>query len=221
MILGTSNHLKSTKVIVGLDPKNDNNLIPVQQPNSGQQAGLLGVVIDTIVLRSMDANRQTRERLMRPIRSALIKYNYGGQFRAELEKSLIPVKWLHVTQVSKEPEFQIQRFETIMPQLTEEAALIVDTFYGLESDLSKLVITANVVMYPRSEILRGLAKSEQEAYPILYRNQFIYEYALEGQFENAEQAAARWSEQDGALINRAMKAGINDIVARIASDMRP
>lgn len=220
MMPGTGNHLQSTRVIVGLDPQNDLNVVPTPQANSGQQYGLLGVVVDTIVYRTMDATRQAQERLMLPIRNAAIQYNFGGQFRAELEESLRQVQWLHVTYVSKEPGFQRYKTESIMPEVTEDAVLISDTFYRMEPDFSKLTITAYVVMYPRNEFLRSLAKKDQEQYPILYRNRFTYQYALESPYVDARHAAEKWGEQNGAMVKRALEAGIRDIVARIAAEMR-
>jgi len=220
LMLGMDNHLKSTRVIVGLDPANDVNVFVTPYGSSAQQLGLLGAVVESIVHRSIDAKRQSQERLMLPIRNALIKYNFGGQFRAELERGLQQVRWLNVTYVSKEPGYQRDNVDAILPQVTEDAVLIADAFYGIAPDFSRLTITAHVVIYPRNEMLKNLARRGEELYPLLYRNRFVHEYALEGSYVDAQQAAAKWAEQDGAMVSRALRTGINDIVMRIAADMR-
>ena len=217
-------HITSTKVVIGLDPANSTNFIPQHQGSSGQQYGLVGVLVEAMVVRSMNDTIQVQQRLMTPIRSAAINFNFGSHFRERLENSISDIDWLHVDYVTKAPRFQRFSAEALQKESSEAAILVADTFFKMEEDFSKMTISAYMILIPNTPELKSIAGQQQEVKgeenPVLARHQFSVSYPLEGDFSNKQQAAQEWAKDNAAMVHRALENGINDLTQKIAEHLK-
>lgn len=217
-------HITSTKVVVGLDPANSSNFIPVSQGNAGQQYGLVGALVQSMVERSMNDSIQDQQRLMTPIRSAAIDFNFGSHFREQLENSLKVIDWLHVDYITKAPRFQRFLPGELQKDASESAILVADTFYKMEEDFSKITISTNMVLIPNTPELHSIASQQQavkgEEIPVLARRQFAVSYPVEGDFIDRQKAAQEWAKDNAAMVHRALRNGINDLTQKIAEYLK-
>ena len=215
-------HIESTRVIVGLDAKNSVNFIQQHNGSSGQQYGLLGVLIESMLVRSINEGVQDQERLMSPIRSAAIEYNFGSQFRKKIEDNLNGIDWLNISYVSKAPRFQRFQYKDLLKEAKESTVLVADSFYTMAADFSKITITSHVVMYPNNEALIGIAKSQlrSNAEPVLFQQTFSYEHVYEGVYSSAEEAARGWADNNGGMVARGLQTGVAGLANKIAQNIK-
>ena len=217
-------HIASTKVIVGLDPKNSMNFIPQHHVSSGQQHGLLGVLIESMIVRSMNASLDEKKRLMTPIRSAAINFNFGSNFRQKLENNIKDINWLNIKYITKAPRFQRFAAEGLMKESQETTILVADTFYKMAEDFSKMTITAYMVLLPNTPELHSIARKQLEIkgekIPVLARHQYSVVYEFEGGFVNNQQAAEGWAKDNAAMVHRALETGVANLAKSIASHLK-
>jgi len=214
-------HLKTTRVIVGLDPKNTNNFIAQQAGSSGQQYGLLGVLIESAMLNVINSDKQKQAQLMSPIRTAAIDFNFGSQFRGELAKKIRKVDWLKTSSVSKAPGFQRFNAGPIIHETEDDSVLVSDVFYKMEEDFSKMTFTSIVTIYPKKNALKVLAKKSdpESEHPVLYQNKFVYTYNYEKNYQSSHMAAQGWASNNAAMVHRALENGVINVTKLITKDL--
>lgn len=223
MLESVRNQIKSTRVIVGLDPENSINFIPQHQLcNTNQQYGLLGAIIGSLIVNSLNSGIQNQERLMTPIRSAAIKFNFGSKFRENFEKNIKPISWLNIRSVSKAPHFQRFKSTSLLEETDASAVLVADSFYTMSADFSKITITSHVILYPNNPVLLGIAKQQIKdgKEPVLFQQTFTYEHAYEGVYLESENAAKGWASDNGAMIYRALDSGVTEIAKNIGQNLK-
>jgi len=224
MLKEASQHIESTKVIVGLDPRNSYNFVrEVQAADTSQQFGLIGAIISSIIANEVNSNIHDQERLMAPIRSAAIKFNFGSQFRDKFEKKIKPINWLNIDYVSKAPNFQIGKIKEILKSSKEDAVLVADSFYTMSADFSKLTIKSHVNLWPNSKVLINIAKSDitnDKENPLLFRRTFSYEHHFEDEYVSAKSAASGWAKDEGAMVLRGLQTGVNGIAEKISEHIQ-
>lgn len=214
-------NIKSTRVVIGLDPNNSTNFIHQQHANSSQQYGLLGVLVESILVRSINEGRYEQAKLMSPIKSAAISFNFGSQFREQLEKNIKNVTWLKVTSVEKTPNFQRFNKKYLSQEKSNDSILVSDIFYKMEPDFSKITFTSYVVLYPNNNKLNEIARrsSPGSENPVLYQNRFTYSYNYGKNYKTPILAAKGWATDNGEMVRRALENGITHIAARIEKDL--
>lgn len=217
----THSNIKSTRVVIGLDPNNSTNFIHQQHVNSSQQYGLLGALVESVIVRSINEDRYKQAKLMSPINSAAINFNFGSQFREQFEKSIKNISWLNTTSVEKSPNFQRFNIDYLSQEKTNDSILVSDVFYKMEPDFSKITFTSYVVLYPNKPKLKEVARklSPDTENPVLYQNRFTYTYNFEESYTTPMLAAKGWATDNGGMVRRALENGIMHIASRIEKDL--
>lgn len=217
----THTNINSTRVIIGLDPNNSTNFIHQQHVNSSQQYGLLGALIESVIARSINEDRYEQAKLMSPIKSAAISFNFGSQFREQLEKKIKNITWLKTTSVEKSPNFQRFNINYLSQEKTNDSILVSDIFYKMEPDFSKITFTSYVVLYPNKPKLKEMAKelSPDSENPVLYQNRFTYAYNFEENYTTPMLAANGWATDNGVMVRRALENGIMHMASQIEKDL--
>lgn len=211
--------IHSTRVIVGLDPKNSEN-IQTYIGTSGQQFGLLGVLIEGLLANGQNDDVVARERALMNIRSAALKFNFGSKIRQQLQNSLEKVDWLKVKVVRKAPQFQRSNVSDIKAESREDVLIVVDAFYKMEEDLSKMTITGIAVAHPMGNLLTRLKPSPDSTdHPVWYKNKFSFDYPIEGGYTDKQTASNKWGQDNGAMVQRALTAGVKQVARLIAQDI--
>jgi len=105
---------------------------------------------------------------------------------------------------------------------TETTLLLVSTRYSLSPGLRYLRIWCAAVLLPNNDTLKNIATTERpdDKFFRLYRNQFLYLEPVDTRAAKPEEAAARWSENNGERIRAAMSEGIAEIARLIALDLQ-
>ena len=221
MIEQARHQINSSLVVVGVNPHSAPSVI-VPSGNSGQSAGLIGVIVESVIVSGMNSDRDTQERMLVSIRSAAIEYNFGSHFRLALEKQITDIDWLNVRYVMKAPYLVRGRVAEFTKNSQDDALLVVDCDYKLADDFSKLTVTSNVEIHPLNEKLTMMAKSYHplDDRPVLYRNTFSYDYLNQGDTTDVQKAAYWWGSENGAMLHKGLDVAINELSAIIVKDLQ-
>lgn len=218
----TARHqIRSTRIVVGLNA--DSRMGPplVANGNSGQQFGLIGVLIESAIVHGENDAIQDKQKRLAEINKAVLNYNFGSHFRQAIEDGVKPLDWLNVSYVVKQQDYKTGDTEKILRTLEEDALLVVDCKYIMADDYSRLFVYSYVALHAQQKDLVAIAKQARpyEDPPVLYKNLFKYEFPFEGTYTNEREAIKGWSDNEGEMIHRAMETSIKELTQQITSDM--
>jgi len=218
----TARHqIKSTRIVVGLNA--DSRMGPplVADNNSGQQYGLVGLLVESAIVHGENDAIQEKQRHLTEINKAVLAFNFGSSFRQAIEDNVKPLEWLKVTYVVKKQDYRIGDTAELLKNMDEDALLVVDCKYIMSDDFSKLQVLTHVSLLPKHPDLIAVAKKTRpyDDAPVLYENLFKYNFPYEETFLNPNDAIAGWSKNDGEMVRRALQASIKDLTQQITADM--
>lgn len=179
--------INSSIAYVGQDPKNTSNFT-AYYGSSGQQLGILGAIIESMIAGQMENARQERALVRQPIHNAILEYNYGSKFRQELYNQSLNQTWLNINEVRKEPKFLSGEYTNIIQQSDHDVILIFDTYYRMSEQFDLLEVIADVAVYPGQNFLSKNKQFTGEM-PILFQNK----YSIEARENSNKHTPAFWT----------------------------
>lgn len=209
--------IRSTKVVIGVDLSSQSQTTHAVVGYSGRQFGLIGAIVDVSINSAMESNRQAHERLMVAIQDAAINFNFGGRFKSEFEPVVRRVGWLRVASLAREPSPQRGKIDALLAEAKEDALLVTDIGYTIAPDLSGFSVSAHTALRLRDD--PSVTATGAAAPRRLFRRSYAFHYPLEQSGTDKQQAAKAWAENDGAMVQRALQAGIADMVRKISADL--
>jgi len=189
--------------------------------NSGQQFGLVGVIIESALVYNENNSIQDEQRNLNYINKAALEFNFGSRFRQSIETSINTLNWLHVSYVTKQQDFKSHDIYNILQNLNEDALLVIDCKYQMASDYSKLKVFSYVALHANNKDLVQIAKQSRpdEDPPVLYRHLFKYEFPYDDLYTTPNAAIAGWSHNEGAMLKKGLDSAVKDLSREIISDM--
>lgn len=146
--------VKSTDVIASV--RQADLYAQINQSNIAAAAGggLLLALIDAGV-NSSRANDAEGE--VRPLRDALIGFDFDATLKQDLERELASVGWLAASGVTVNKDVTDARHDAILKQSAAGGVLFVATDYSLSPNFSKLKVSAMVSLFPRGDEFHAAA----------------------------------------------------------------
>ena len=229
----TRERIASTEVVA---PIRQNEIIVFVPPSTagasaGASFGLIGALVGAATDASINAQRtSSAERDVKPLRDALVDFDFDGQFKSDLKGQLAQVGWLKVSDVRVAKELNADSLHNAIGASKDPAVLMAVTTYELSNDGSLLTVKVVADLFPNSEELRALrpgkgnAKMKYAAENALYRNTFIYSAAVppaaDGVATDRAGNIGRWSANDAAALREALTKGSAELATLLAADIQ-
>jgi len=208
-------NIDSTHVAVGIKPHEMLNFV---QPGQNQ-AGLLGLVVGTIMTSGANNDVQDSQRLIQPVRNAVLRYNFGSKFRLAVQNSLTAIDWLKVSYVGKYPSLQQHNVENLLQSNKDDTLFIIDSSYSFSPDFNSISVYCYAAMHSKNT-LQQVDGVNRPSDRLIYQNKFSSTRKLDQSYQDTSQAIQKWSENDGFMVTQALNEALEDITNSLAMDIR-
>lgn len=212
--------ISSSEVVVPIRQSEIYVFVPDSQIAAAGGGGLLLALIDAGVNSVRTSKAETA---VKPLRDAVVDFDFDAMMRDDLKDSLSHLDWLHVHDVHVVKDVTPKGFDNELVGSKDEAVLFTTMDYQLSNDASALTITLNAGLYANSDALRALrpgkASSPSALENAIYRNTFRFDAPAPSPTIDRDQNIAEWSADHGAVLRAALKKGASDLAARLAGDL--
>lgn len=210
--------IKSSNVVVGINQQEIYAEINHSNTTAAMGGGLLFALIDSAV----DSSRTSdAEELIKPIRNALIDYNFSRNFSSAMKKELKGLDWMKLRKLNVDTNLDPAREETIRNSSKDSIVMFADTRYYLSADFSALNIITNVRIYPKTKELMDVAKKidgNNAENPLLYKHTLMTIQPLKNAAGTPEERIEAWTKKD-SHIRDALNRGIAQISMDLVEDL--
>ncbi len=212
----------NTEVAVPVKQNEIYVFVPDSQVGAATGGGLLGALID-VGINSVRTGKA--EDAVKPLRSAVVDYNYDQTLSTEFQKALSQVSWMGVDNVHVIKDVTPAAMDQVFNNSRDGAVLFTVTDYRLSNDADVLSVTVTAALFARSDALRALkpAKSgkSQTALPnSLYHNTLLFETMAPNATSDRPHNIDMWSANNGAALRAALQQGASELAALLASDIQ-
>lgn len=213
--------IKSTRVVVSIDQDSRLGIPILGQRTSHQYFGVLGKLAESASVRFADDLSDEHRSLFRGIDKTAFHFNTGIKFRDAAETNLQTLKWLKVSSVVHQDKVPLSEIENMVKTQDEDTLLLIDNRYLMAIDFSSISVFSYVTLYAHDDKLVKLAKASHpyEDPPTLYKKLFSFEFRYDKPYMTADDALKGWSDDEGAMIQRAISQSIADLTKQIAADL--
>jgi hypothetical protein len=213
--------LTATEVAVPIPQSEIYVFVPQSQLATYGGGGLILALIDA----GVDSVRTSKaEDAVKPLRDAMVDYDFDGSFQSDLKTSLSQVSFLHPDSVHVVKAVNYDAFDGVIAASKDSAVLFTTTDYHLSNDADMLDVTVRADLIGNSADLRALkpwtAKHPSEPANALYRNTFTYEVHLIGAGSDRPTNIAMLSADHGAALRKELQTGESKIAGLIAADIQ-
>lgn len=210
--------IKSSNVVVGINQQEIYAEINRSNTSAAMGGGLLFALIDSAVDSSRTGDA---EEMIKPIRNALIDYDFPNNFSSAMEKELKGLDWFRLRKLSVDPNLDPAREEKLRSSGKDSIVMFANTRYYLSADFSSLNIVTNVRIYPKTTELLDVAKkidgNNQEA-PLLYKHTIMTMQPLKNAAGTPEERVTAWTMKQ-SHIRDALNRGIAQISRDLVADL--
>jgi hypothetical protein len=212
--------ISSTDVVLPIGQKE----IYVIVPNS-DAAAAGGGLIAALAAAAVNSIRTSKaETAVRPLRDALVDFDFGETLQGELKHSLSDVPWVHVGDARV---ITTENWDQVLTSSKASAVLFAQTDYHLSNDGDVLLVSTKVSLFPNEDALRAVktndkGKSGSKTAPehALYRNSLEFKTSMPGATSDRDANIAAWSANNGAAMRAALKQGATKLGMMLADDLQ-
>ena len=209
---------------------------------SGNGGGLIGAIISSSI---DNAHLATAEKVIAPLRNALVDYDFDGQMLAAMQAQLPKVDWLHLSGVTLTKETSDDNVGKLITGAPTPYTLVVVVDYHLSPDFDKLVVAARAHLMAKPTASQQ-ANAAANANNAIYDETVTYEStipdgvvdAMEDKAEAAADADKQagkpavpklddnatgtlyWSQDGAAAAKKALTQGIAEVSRLLAAAMQ-
>ncbi|HEY8949984.1 MAG TPA: hypothetical protein VIM56_13955 [Rhizomicrobium sp.] len=224
----TRTKIVSTEVVVPIHQNEIYVYVPPSQvsASAGAQAGLVGALVGAIIDASVDSIRTGKaETAVKPLRDAMVDYNFDSTMQGDMKNALAPVSWMGVDDVRVSKQITSRGVDGEIFGSKDGAILVADTNYSLSNDGDVLTVATWAALIPNNDALRAIKPQKKkgsrvDAANALYHNSFAYEVKLQNASPDRDKNIAIWSADHGALTRAALTAGAREVAVMLAADIQ-
>ena len=180
--------------------------------------GLLFALIDS----SIESGRTEKaEEAIKPVRNALLEYNFNDEFIKATGEQLKKIDWLKISKINLIQLKPDQEIESVISKSASNMVLKIDAKYYLSPKFDQLVLEANVTAFPNDKDMKAIAEkyNADTDSTVLYRENFKkYERSVTVS-KSLSETAGNWTVNNGATIKSAMQSAVQELAKQIASGL--
>jgi hypothetical protein len=219
--------IATTEVVL---PISQHEIYIYAPPSTGGSAagagfGLIGALVGAAIDASVDANRtKEAEAAAKPLRDALVDYNFDQTLKDDVSASLASLGWMKVDSVRVAKELTTANLDGSISGSKDSGVLIAIADYRIDYDGSALTISLTARYYPNSDALRALHKSGSARHPsdddnALFKDNLIYSVRLAQATPDRNQNIAVWSANGGAVTRAQINQGLAKLAWMLGTDL--
>jgi hypothetical protein len=214
--------VSTTEVVMPIRQAEIYVYVPPAQGGAG--FGLIGALIDV----SIDSVRAGKaETAVKPLRDAVVDYNFDDVFKGEITHSLSAVPWMGAGTFRVIKEVTPDTMEKALTNSQAGAVLFIAADYNLSNDGDELTVKLYASLFPNNDDLRALkpVKKDSKGAVVLpanalYRNVFTYKTRIPPAPNGRDGTIAVWSANNGAAARAALGMAAAKLARLLAEDIQ-
>lgn len=219
-------NIRNTSVKMGLNQ--EEIYMKFRQADSSSatsQYGFLGALFGSLIDSAINSSEsEDAEKLVKPVKNALININFEKEMTSALNSKLRTLKWLRADNTSVISSYNDDMTSEIIEKSKSSAVLMIRPDYYISTDARSFKIDTTVILYPSNSKLKNISKIERpdEEDKIIYRNLFHFTYNLPNEKKltgDKEAVIKNWSKNNGKYIKLAIRTGILQTTKMVALDL--
>lgn len=226
---GAQDKIASTDVVVPIRQSEIYVYVPPSTggARAGAQYGLIGAIVGAVIDASVNDVRTTKaETSVKPLRNAIVDYNFDADLQSDLKRSLGSVAWVHGDDYRVVRDVTPNGLDGVLDASKDSAVLLIMADYRLSNDGGTLDITMPVRLYPNNDALKALLtgkpdpKQKTAMENAIYRNVLHFEIHAPNATDDRDQNIAWWSANNGAAMRAALSNGAKELAAMLVADLQ-
>lgn len=214
--------IRSTDTVIGVAQQEITAQINQSNVAAATGGGLLFALIDAGINSSRSS---TAEDTVRPLRDALVTYNFDNNLRSRMDDHLGTISGMGVGNVKLTKEVTDNNYNALYQASNKDAVLFTSVNYSMTVDFSTLAINANALLFPKSAGLKALANlsdADLHNLPVknsIYRNTINFTCKLPSPSKDLETNRNMWVANNAGLLVGALNLGTDEIANAISLDI--
>jgi len=215
--------ISSTDVVLPIRQSEIYVFVPNSQVAAATGGGLLFALVDAAI----DSARTSKaEDAVKPLRDALVGFNFDEALQGEVKKSLSEVPWMHVADVRVIKEVTSDSMDRALTDSRSGAVLFAEPDYHLSNEGDLLVLKVKVSLFPNDDALRALSQNKSNSGAktaperALYRNTLTFSTGVSGSTGDRDANMKVWSADSGAAVRVALNKGAAKLAVMLAEDLQ-
>jgi hypothetical protein len=213
--------ISSTEVVLPIKQREIYVFVPNSTAGAASGGGLIGALVDAGI---NDIRTSKAEAAVKPLRDALVDFDFDKILRDDVKTSLSQVSWIHGDNTRVIKEVTNDNLDKVLDASKSDAVLFVAADYHLSNDSDEFFITAGVSLFPINDALKAIkagGKSPKSSLTnSLYHNSLAFKTKAPNATSDRDQNIATWSKSNGAAMRAALKFGAEKLAALIAADLQ-
>jgi hypothetical protein len=212
----------STEVAVPVRQSEIYVFVPQSNIAAAGGGGLLLALVDA----GVDSVRTTKaETAVKPLRDALVDFDFDGALQGDLKTSLGQVAWVHADNVHVVKTVTNDSLDAVLANSKASVVLFTTTDYRLSNDANELDVTVNASLFANTADLRALKPVTGRSITAslgnaLYHNSLVYEVHLTGAGDDRDQNIAMLSADHGAILRKELSVSAAKLSSMLAADLQ-
>jgi hypothetical protein len=209
-------------------------VLPVKQseiyvfvPDSNIAAAGGGGLLLALVDAGVNAARTSKaEDAVKPLRDALVGYDFDQIVADQVKAALPQPSWLNVTGVTVTKDLLPANLNNKLSQSKAAAVLFGYVDYQLNNDGNELMVTLRADLYPNTDALKAFramkpGKDLLAPQNAIYRNSVVFTRSVPAPSPKADRDAyiKVWSADKGAAMRAALNDAAVDVAKKLAADL--
>ncbi len=184
--------------------------------------GLLLALIDAGVDSS---NAGTAEEAIKPLRNALVDFNFDAQMQGELQAAFSQLDWLNAGNYRVVREVTDANLDEILAASTASAVLFVTMDYNINWSGDAVTVNMRPYLFPKSPELEAMIENPDTSGPkthslnALYRNVFTFRDRAPNATDVRETNLVIWEANSGAAMRNSLKHGARKLAELLMTDL--
>lgn len=195
---------------------------------AGASFGLVGALVGVAIDASVDSARTSKaEAAVKPLRDALVDFNFDIKFQDDLKGTLSQIGWMHADDIHVVKEVTNDSENLELTNSKSAAVLFVSADYHLTNDADELEVTLQASLFPNTDALRAVkpTKSKDPKAAIensLYHNTLTFKDKVAGwnSASDRDRNISAWDAANGAEMRTSLTLAAKELSQALASDLQ-
>ncbi|MES2488949.1 MAG: hypothetical protein V4607_04090 [Pseudomonadota bacterium] len=215
--------IRSADAVIGVGQQEITAQINQSNITAATGGGLLFALIDAGINSSRSS---TAEDAVRPLRDALLSYNYDDNLRIQMNDQLGTVTGMSIGNARVTKDVTDANYNAVYQASNKDAVLITSVNYSMTADFSALTVNATPLLYPKSSGLKassGLSNADFSSLSIknaIYRNSISFTSTLPFPSKTLEGNRDLWAANNGQLLIGALNLSADEIASVVSADIQ-
>lgn len=197
---------------------------------AGAGFGLIGALVGVAIDASVDSARTSKaEAAVKPLRDAMVDFNFDTTFQGDLKTALPAIAWLHADNIHVVKEVTSDSADLALTNSKASAVLFTTADYHLSNDGDELFVTLQASLFANNDALRVLkpAKSRGPRVALensLYHNTLTFKARVSSwtpvSSSDRDANMATWSAANGAEMHQQLARAAKVLAQMLADDLQ-